>query len=205
MTARPGGRTARIGSAVFRATIDLLATQPWEAVTVDAIATASGVHRTTIYRRWGGRKELVAAVAAAHAETAVAIPDTGTLRGDLTQLASDVARALRSPVGRALIRLAVSAGEADQDLADIRRQFFRDRYQLLRPVVARAIERGEVPAGTDPLAVGRTLSAPLLTRVLVTGEDIDDAAAEEAANICAAAARSGVLISPAGLPGDSPL
>jgi len=71
---------------------------------------------------------------------------------------------------------------------------FRDRYQLLRPVVARAIERGEVPPGTDPLAVGRTLSAPLLTRVLVTGEDIDGDAAEEAANIAAAAARSGVLI-----------
>jgi hypothetical protein len=64
------------------------------------------------------------------------------------------------------------------------------------PVVARAIKRGEAPSGTGPLAVGRTLSVPLLTRVLVTGEAIDNNAAAEAAGIAATAARSGALTPP---------
>ena len=123
----------------------------------------------------------------------VPIPDTGTLHGDLTQIARVVAAEMRSPAGRALLRLAISAGHQDQDLTGLREQFFIDRYRLLRPVVARAVQRGEAPASTDPLAVGRTLSAPLLARVLVTGEDIDGNAAAEAADIAAAATRSGAL------------
>ncbi|MGO8885537.1 MAG: TetR/AcrR family transcriptional regulator C-terminal ligand-binding domain-containing protein [Streptosporangiaceae bacterium] len=61
------------------------------------------------------------------------------------------------------------------------------------PVTDRAVKRREAPAGTDAVAVARTISAPLLIRVLVTGEPLDDQAASEAAATALAAITAGVF------------
>lgn len=60
--------------------------------------------------------------------------------------------------------------------------------------VTEAVERGELPAGTDPDEVIRAVSAPLYYRLLASGDPLDEAAADRAAEAAAAAARAGAYV-----------
>src|SRR4029450_6681196 len=55
---RPGGRTARTRAAVFDAALEELADRGWDQVSVETIAARARVHKTTVYRRWGGKARL---------------------------------------------------------------------------------------------------------------------------------------------------
>src|SRR5207248_10505689 len=57
-TLRPGGRTARTRAAVFEATLAELALRGYADLSLDGVAARSGVHKTTIYRRWRSRDQL---------------------------------------------------------------------------------------------------------------------------------------------------
>jgi hypothetical protein len=65
------------------------------------------------------------------------------------------------------------------------RQFWAGRLDAIIVIVDRAIERGELPAGTDPAASMHAMSAPLYCRLLVTCETVT----ERDAYLGAAAAR----------------
>lgn len=191
---RPGGRTAKVRTAVLNAVVEILAIEGWEALTIEAVAQRSEVHKTTIYRRWGDRVSLAAEAVTAFADVAVHYPDTGTLLGDLTELADGIVRELRSPAGRALLRLSVVDNVGNPELDHLRQRFFADRYRRVGPTIERAIARGEAPTGTDPIAVAQTLSAPLLLRVLITGDSLDDNAASRSARVTATAVSQGALV-----------
>src|SRR4051812_48263496 len=75
-------RVARSRAAVCDAVVDLLVAGGVPAVTVDAVVAQSGVAKTTVYRHWSSRDELLAD-AAARALPEVEVPDTGSLAGDL--------------------------------------------------------------------------------------------------------------------------
>jgi hypothetical protein len=79
------------------------------------------------------------------------------------------------------------------EVADTQRRYFEDRYRQAEPVIARAIERGQLPPGTDPAEVLRSVIAPIYLRVLVTAEPISPTIADVAANAALAAARAGAL------------
>ncbi|BFO18256.1 hypothetical protein SHKM778_46440 [Streptomyces sp. KM77-8] len=94
---RPGGRSARIRSAVHRAVRELLADEADELLTIPVVAARAGVHATTVYRRWGSVGELLADVATSRFSDDIVVPDTGSLRGDLERYASDLAKDLNDP------------------------------------------------------------------------------------------------------------
>jgi hypothetical protein len=68
---------------------------------------------------------------------------------------------------------------------------------IMSIIVDRAARRGEVPAGADAAEVIQVVTAQLYYRLFVAGEPPSHAAADRAAAIAAAAARGGVLASPA--------
>jgi AcrR family transcriptional regulator len=70
-------------------------------VTLDRIARRAGVHKTTLYRRWGTREALALEAMLEHAGRRVPIPDTGSLREDLLTLATAAAGAAATPQGEA--------------------------------------------------------------------------------------------------------
>jgi AcrR family transcriptional regulator len=171
---RPGGRTARVRRDVLAATIDLFAEAGMAAVTVEAVAARSGVNKTTVYRRWPSLPGLIVEAVADVARVAVPVPDTGTLRGDLRQVLAEVAALITSPRGRALVRATLSA-DGDEALAELRQRYWADRFALVGEVVRRAVDRGDVPPGTDERFVLETLTAPLYFRVFVVGGPLDGA------------------------------
>jgi AcrR family transcriptional regulator len=189
---RPGGRTARTRAAVCDATLAELAAHGYAGLTVEGVAARSGVHKTTVYRRWGGVDGLVVDVLALADEDDWRPPDTGTLEGDLVGLVRAVAATFGDPAEAAAPTAFVAAAFQSARAAAALHAFFAERHRRSAAVVTRAIARGEVPAGTDADAVVTAAVAPFYYRVLLAGESPTAVPVEQSAAAVAHAARAGV-------------
>ena len=169
---RPGGRSARVRSAVHRAVEELLAEGRAEALTVPVIAARAGVHPTTVYRRWGSLGELLAAVATSRFSGDIVVPDTASLREDLERWVSDVARDLADPDVLALMRATVGAAGAVGGSACV-----ADRHAQLAAMLER--ERSRVGAAPDVEHAADALLGPLYYRAIFTGAPVDPVWARE--------------------------
>ncbi|HEX2400986.1 MAG TPA: TetR/AcrR family transcriptional regulator [Mycobacterium sp.] len=165
----------------------------YAAFTIDGVARRSGVHKTTIYRRWKDRERLVVDALTDHVAVEVPIPDTGAVATDLREHARALVRWLTSPIGRAVMGATLSDAARVPELADVNRRYFDDRFRRAGPVVAHAIARGELPADTDPAELVKAMIAPIYLRFLVTAEPIDETIADRAAQAALAVARAGLL------------
>ena len=162
---RPGGRSARVRDAVLDATVTIIQNDGIDAVTVLAVAERSGVHDTSIYRRWGSLDNLTIDALLAHSRTRIPAPDTGDIRTDLIEFATEIVHYLASPLGVALLRTMVTAA-ADAEI-EAARDFWLSRYQSAMALVERGIARRELVADTDPMIVVEMVVAPLHSRALV--------------------------------------
>ncbi len=191
-TVRPGGRTARVRTAVLRAAGDVLAEQGFDRLDLADVARRAEVGKTTVYRRWGSVTGLVADLLAGMAEQSLPRTRTGSVRGDLRANASLVQRTLADPRQGALFRAVIAAAACDDRTAQALRRFYEVRVAEWAPCVADGVTRGELPAGTDAGTVVRAVSAPLYYGFLTTGAAPAPADAERAADAAVAAAEAGV-------------
>ena len=170
---RPGGRSARVRANVIAATLAELGERGYAALSLDSVARRAGVHKTTLYRRWGTREELVLEAMLERAGEHISVPDTGSLRDDLLTLARTAAANAASPEVAAMARTVAAESPHDGRLAAANRQFWAERLALDGVIVERAIARGEVAAGTDPGRVIEAVIGPIHLRLLLTGEPVD--------------------------------
>jgi AcrR family transcriptional regulator len=192
VTARPGGRTARVRAAVLQAAGDALVADGFDRLDLADVARRAEVGRTTVYRRWGTPAAILADLLDDMAGQSSPRADTGTLRGDLRANALLVQRTLTDPRQGPLFRAVIVAATADPRAAEALRRFYAVRIAEWAPCVTAAVARGELPAGTDAAEVIRAVSAPLYYRLLMSGDPLDEAAADRAADAAAAAAEAGV-------------
>jgi AcrR family transcriptional regulator len=188
---RPGGRSARVRNDVIRAVTELLAQTGYEGLSIEAVADRAGVHKTTVYRRWPTKADLVADALTERSEQQVPVPDTGTFAGDLAALARSVAANIGSDVGGAMARTLVAASITSVEIAETGRAFWAERLALTGVIVERAIGRGELPPGTDSNLVIEALIGPLYVRLLLTGEPVNEDIATRAAALVASGALAG--------------
>jgi AcrR family transcriptional regulator len=161
---RPGGRSALVRAKVHQATADLLAEGGTAELSIPAVAHRAGVNPTSIYRRWHTREGLIADVAMTRLERDLPLPDTGSLRGDLTAWATAAAADLARPEGRMfLLALITSIPGTPQAQAE-RNEHFQRRIRGLVRLVDRAAGRGENPP--DPGTVADAILGPLYLRAL---------------------------------------
>src|SRR6201996_6351647 len=141
-------RGEHVRQTVLAAAFDELVANGFDAATVAAVAKRSGVHETTVYRRWVTRENLFVAALLDRSADAIPTPDTGSTRGDLLAIIRGVIGYMRSPAGAAVLRAAMLP-VADA-YADAREAFWAQRLDALSPVVMRGIERGDLRPDTDP-------------------------------------------------------
>ncbi len=192
-TRRPGGRTARTRAAVRDAVLSGLADHGYPGLTVEYVADHSGVHKTTLYRRWGGLEGMVADALDLAGEDTWTPPDTGSLEGDLRALAREVVDSFSDEASAAAPTAFIAAAFQSERAAQALHSFYAERFSRCEAVVKRAVERGEATADTDAAALVRAVSAPLLFRVFITREPIDTALADQSAAAAFAATRAGVF------------
>jgi AcrR family transcriptional regulator len=179
---RPGGRSARVRAAAIEATLAELIESGYAALSLERIARRAGVNKTTLYRRWGTREELVLDAMLERAGERISVPDTGSLREDLYEFAHTAAANAASPEVAAMARAVAAQAPHDSKLAAANRRFWTDRLALDAVIIERAIERGEVAAGTDPAQVIESVVGPIHLRLLLTGEPVDRAFLRQVVN-----------------------
>ncbi|MFC9248841.1 TetR/AcrR family transcriptional regulator C-terminal ligand-binding domain-containing protein [Streptomyces sp. NPDC057136] len=190
---RPGGRTARTRAAVRDAVLTGLAEHGYPGLSVEYVSERSGVHKTTLYRRWGGLEGLVVDALDLAGEDGWTPPDTGCLRDDLRALARETAASFADPAAAAAPRAFIAAAFQSAKAADALHAFYSERFRRCESVVRRAVERSEIPQATDAGALVRAATAPLFLRLFVTREPVDEALADQSADGALAAALAGVF------------
>jgi AcrR family transcriptional regulator len=165
---RPRG--APIADVVLARTLEELAEHGLAGLSVERIARAAEVNKTSVYRRWPTRGALVAAaLERVHDDLVADLPETGSLRGDLLAMAEGIVRLLRKPLGRELARAAF-AEDADPELAALAASRLGGRAAgPALAMVRRARERGELRDDVDPgllldLVAGSILHRAMLVR-----------------------------------------
>ena len=174
-------RGEHVRQTVLAAAFDELVANGFDGATVAGVAKRSGVHETTVYRRWTTRENLLVAALLERGADAIPAPDTGSIKGDLLAILREVLAYVGSPAGTGILRAATLP--VDHAYADVREAFWAQRLDALAPVVARGIQRGELRAGTDGRLLLEMLIAPIHGRLLLTGEPVGDDLAKRLVDI----------------------
>lgn len=153
--------------AILTAAMELLGEVGYDRMSVEAVADRARASKATVYRRWSGKEALVTAAISRYAGTALAAPDpTGDLRTDLLALLHALRERLLGQ-DSALILGLLSAMRHNPVLAQLVRAAVVDHK---RDAFAELL-----PERADHAWLAELTSAALLSRLLVTGEPLDDA------------------------------
>ncbi|MFJ1638164.1 TetR/AcrR family transcriptional regulator [Streptomyces sp. NPDC088256] len=177
-TGRP--RSAAADEAILEATRASLVDLGWSKLTMGDVATRAGVAKTTLYRRWAGKNELVVdAVAVLFDE--LELPDLGSLSADVQAVVLQFAALLERPETRTALMAVVAESTRDEALRTRIRDSIVDRQKrLVLQGRRRAQERGELPVEPDEGAASTTadlifdvIAGAVVHRVLVSAESVD--------------------------------
>lgn len=174
MPLAPLGRPRDPGrdAALLQVTADLLTERGYSGFTVSDVAARAAASKATVYRRWPAKADLVMAAVVAALEQHEGRPDTGSLRGDLTAMLSQMTGALASRNG--LVSALVGQLRHDPELAEaFRNRFLAGRLAVLEEIFDHARERGEVSADADTSLLQDLVPATALYRVVMLGEPPD--------------------------------
>lgn len=161
---RTGGRSARVVDQVLTTTVRLLGESGYSALRFDEVAARSGVNKTTIYRRWPTKSQLVDAALRQYHVHAPA-PDTGDLEHDLTEMFVDSLSTVDVGLTRGLMRMALVEGH-DPELEAIRVELKERIIATRKGRLEIAVERGELPPHTDVMLLVNLLSSTIYTRLV---------------------------------------
>ena len=165
-------RIERTRNVVLDATAALIGEVGFGRTTIEAVAERSGVARSTIYRHWPDRTDLLGEAVdckIAH----VPFDQTGDLRKDLLSMLTELSARLGSDkVGPLLLSLIAEAGR-DPKMAAMQERFTAARFARIRSILQAAAARGDLPESVDVEQMGEDLVSPIFFRALIRRATID--------------------------------
>lgn len=156
---RPGGRTARVRAQILAATAELVARDGIAGFRYEEVAERAGVNKTSVYRNWPDREELVVEALLRYADDLGSVGDTGELRRDLVDFLMVIAESLGRPTARALA-LATQAAHESPAVRRAATRILEERTAGTRRRVELAIDRGELPP-VDCSLLGEMIAGPV--------------------------------------------
>ena len=166
-------RVRRSKESVLRATSELLTESGLGGISVEEVSRRSGVAKTTIYRHWATRADLVID-ACSQISTKQDVPDTGSFEGDITAFLTSMATLLRTARWSSVVPSIIDAAERAPDMAQIHSIIQRGHAAPLQEIITRAARNGEIPISTDPSTMIAALLGPLFYRRWFSREPLDD-------------------------------
>jgi len=150
----------------------------FEKMTVDHVAAAAGVGKATVYRRWPSKEDLAVAAMERLYSAEFPAPDTGSVRGDLTQVFRSVVSFVGSPEGYAYLKMSIAESVRDDRIAALYRAATEQAEDEGRSIYLRGIDRGELRPDIDVTACVQWLSGLLAVRAITnrpmpTLDDVD--------------------------------
>ena len=152
---------------VLRGVLEMLEEQGYGAITIEGVAARTGVAKSTIYRWWSSKGELVMEAYGEAVRQRVPVPDRGSVEADLTALVSDLYRVARHPARVRALRGLMAEAQVDAQFAVSFQAWVGERQQVVTQLLQRGIERGELPAGVDLKHAVDLIFGPFWYRLLV--------------------------------------
>ncbi|MDX6361167.1 MAG: hypothetical protein QOC85_170, partial [Streptomyces sp.] len=174
-------RSADADRAILAATRSALVELGWSGLTLGDVAARAGVAKTTLYRRWAGKNELVVDAVAVLFDELV-LPDRGSLAADIEGVVLQFAAILGRPETKTALMAVVAESTRDEPLRERIRTSIVDRQKrLVLEGRARAQARGELPPEEDAESAARTadlifdvVAGAVVHRTLVSAEPADE-------------------------------
>lgn len=166
--------------AALEAVLDLIVERGITGVTTNAVAERARISKATMYRRWRSKDALVAAAISTLVDREIAIPDTGTLQGDVHELLAAAVALYSTPRAAALMPELVAGMARDGELADaVRNSLLAARRGALDRVLQRAASRRELREDVDHELCLDLFGGVIFYRLLITGGTLDQRLVED--------------------------
>ncbi len=172
---RQDPRVLRSRQAVLDAATALLLADGLVAVTIEAVLARSGVARSTLYRHWSGRAELLVDVLHRLVPPSTAAPPPGHFRDRLEAIALQVARELQDPRATPLIATLLHAAHFEPELSAFFDRFTQDKRAPLIEVLTAARAAGDLRDDVTDDDVVTLLIGPMFMRTVMMREPVDGA------------------------------
>jgi AcrR family transcriptional regulator len=186
-------RVSRTRAAVLQTATDLLVEGGPSALTIDAIVSRSGVAKSTIYRHWPSRRDILVAVIASHVPRLPEPDPDADVVSALRAFVRASAATLNDPDWARMVPAMMLLRNHEADIKAIDENLELQRHEVLTALLERAEREGVVAPGLDvPEAISHLLG-PLLFAHMTEGITIDDAFADRVVDRFLAAHRPAAL------------
>lgn len=139
---------------------------------LEGVAHRARLDPDYVRQTWATEQELIAEALLSYSQTMIELPDTGSLHGDLTELALALAGYLNEPVGRRISRMLVIDSKSEAVDPNTRGHFWTIRRERVEGIFRRAAERGELRSDVKPIVALQLLTSPLHAFALYSNDPI---------------------------------
>ncbi|WP_225826728.1 TetR/AcrR family transcriptional regulator [Streptomyces naphthomycinicus] len=180
-TASPRRRGAVLERAILDAALEQLGTVGWKGLTMEGVAAGAQTGKAAVYRRWASKEDLVADALVSGLPRMEEAPDLGSVREDLLALCRQVRRIMYSLPGVALRSVIHECDhmQAERFEEVIIGNVVEPTIRLLREVIVRGIERGEVRSDAANGYVFDAVPAMMMYRSKMCASEWNDRDLEE--------------------------
>jgi len=159
-------RVERSRRVILETVLEELGELGYGAMTIEGVATRAGVGKSTIYRHWPGKLELVED-AFRTLKAAVTVPEGGSFRDRVVGLLEQVAGLVAESTYSACMPALIDAAERDPRVRDFHNRFSAERRAVLVELLREGVTAGDLPVTADPELLADALVGPILLRRLM--------------------------------------
>lgn len=173
-TREPDPRVERSRHVIFSAALELLGEVGYGGLTIEAVAARAGVGKSTIYRHWSGKLELVEE-AIRTLKVGNPVVAVGPVRDCVVAMLQELATNMADSTWSSCLPAIIDAAERDPEVLAIHRRVTCQRRQLLVDLLTEGIRRGEIRAHDDVSLLAESLIGPIIIHRLLLHEPLDPA------------------------------
>lgn len=166
-------RRAQRERTIRRATLEELARSDFGALSFERVARRAGVNKTTLYRRYPTKTDLVRSALASTRTFVHPEPTTGSLRTDLLRIGRTMLDFASSLEGQTMLRLRL-LDHPSPELAAVAARVQAENLAALEPVLRAAVHRGELRPDADASLLLDLLTGALHLRAFLKNEQVDE-------------------------------
>jgi TetR/AcrR family transcriptional regulator, regulator of autoinduction and epiphytic fitness len=167
-------RVERSRRVILEAALEELGQVGYGALTIEGVAARAGVGKSTIYRHWSGKLDLVEE-AFRTLKAQVVIPASGSIRERLIAFLEQIANQLAASTYSACMPALIDAAERDPQVRDLHCALSTQGRAMLADILRAAMKNGELPRDTNPELLGDALVGPIILHRLMMHEPFDPA------------------------------